>query len=233
MGQEKEISLGEIFAMLWHKAWLIILCVVIGAGVGFSVSRYLINPTYAAKISMYVNNNKDRVESSLNINDLNVSQKLVMTYIEILKSDKVLDKVIEKLNLPYKASTLRGMISAQSVNGTEIFEVKLTTEDPEEAALIANTIAEVAPAEIIRVVKAGDVQLIDEAVANPNPVAPNTMLNTLIAAMLGGILAVLMVFLVEMLDTRVKSVEDLQSTYDLPILGSIPDMLDMGKSRRK
>lgn len=221
-----EITLQEIVAILWRKAWLIVLCMIVGAGIGFGVSRYMIDPTYSSKMSMYVNNNKERVDTALNINDLNVSQKLVTTYIEILKSDKVLGKVVEQMNLPYTNEELRKMISASSVNGTEILEVKVTTKDPEEAAAIANTLSEVAPPEIIRVVQAGDVQLIDKAVPNETPVSPNTMLNTLIAAMLGTVLSILAILVLEMLDISVKSVEDLQKHYELPVLGNIPDILE-------
>lgn len=62
-------------------------------------------------------------------------------------------------------------------------------EYAQEAAGIANKLAEVAPPQIIRVVQAGDVQLIDEAVLSLESVAPNTKLNTLIGAMIGIVLA--------------------------------------------
>lgn len=61
----------------------------------------MIDSTYTSKVSMYVNNNKERVEPLININDINASQKLVATYIEILKSDVVLSKVINQLELSY------------------------------------------------------------------------------------------------------------------------------------
>lgn len=224
--QELEISLQEIALILWRKAWLIGICLVIGAVAGFGVSRFLITPTYSSRVSMYVNNNKDRTEGGLNINDINASQKLVTTYIEILKSDIVLNEIISQLGLDYSAGELKKMISASSLNNTEILEVKVTSHSAEEAAAIANKIAEVAPPQIIRVVQAGDVQLIDEAKANPNPVAPNTKRNIVIGGALGMIVAVGVVLLLALLDNRVKSGEDLTKKYNLPVLGTIPDILD-------
>ena len=224
--QELEISLQEIIMILWRKAWLIALCLVVGGGIGFGVSRYLIDPTYSSRVSMYVNNNKDRSDTALNINDINASQKLVATYIQILKSDVVLNEVIEQMGLEYTTDKLRGMISASAVNSTEILEVIVTSKDPEEAAAIANKLAEVAPPQIIRVVQAGDVQLIDEAVISLEPVAPNTKLNTLIGAMAGVVLAAGVILVLAMLDISVKSAEDLSKHYDLPVLGVIPDLLD-------
>ena len=112
MEKEMEISLLEIVTILWHKAWLIVLCILLGGALGFGVSRYMIDPTYTSRMSMYVNNNTDRIESQLNINDINASQKLVATYIEILKSDVVLSKVISQMALPYTNEELRDMIEA-------------------------------------------------------------------------------------------------------------------------
>ena len=109
--------------------------------------------------------------------------------------------------------------------------MKVTSKDPEEAAAIANTLAELAPPEIIRVVQAGGVQLIDEAIPNTDPVAPNTGLNTVIGALIGAVIACLGVLIAAMLDTRVKSEEDLQKQYDLPVLGVIPDILEAIKSQ--
>lgn len=226
-----EISLLEIVAILWHKAWIIILCILLGSTLGFGISRYIIDPTYTSRVSMYVNNNTDRIESQLNINDINASQKLVATYIEILRSDVVLSKVIDQLELSYTIQALRNMIAASALNNTEILQVKVTSTDPEEAADIANTLANLAPPEIIRVVQAGGVQLIDEAVPNLNPVAPNTGLNSVIGALLGGVMACLGVLITAMLDTRVKSEEDLRKQYQIPVLGVIPDIIEVMKNQ--
>lgn len=228
METENEISLQEIFTILLSKAWLIILSIIIGAGAAFCTSAFLIKPNYSSRISMYVNN-KNRLESDVNINDLNASQKLVSTYIEILKSDKVLHKVIEQMKLGYTEDDLRKMITASSVNGTEILEVQVTAKDPVLASNIANTLSKVAPPEIIRVVQAGDVQLIDEAKPEHQPVSPNIPLNTVIGALLGCVLSILFILVLQMLDISVKSVDDLKKHYDIPILGSIPDIIEAEK----
>lgn len=224
MEDNNEISLQEIFIILWDKVGIILLCTVIGGLLSFGISYYVIDPTYTSRISMYVNNNRNPETTVANINDINASQKLVSTYIEILKSENILSRVSGFIGGTYTAHELYEMMSANSVNGTEIFEVKITTKDPEEAAHIANTIAEIAPEEIIRVVKAGSVELIDKAVPAKEPTAPNVLLNTIIGLMLGGVLSVLGVLIFAMLDNRVKDEEDLKKHYDLPILGAIPDL---------
>lgn len=232
MEETNEISLQEIFMILWSKVLVIVLCTIVGGVAAFGMSAFVIDPTYTSRISMYVNNNANADSTVANINDINASQKLVSTYIEILKSDNVLQKVAEVTGLSYTPTEMRKMMSASSVNGTEIFEVKVTTKDPDEAAFIANTIAELAPEEIIRVVKAGSVELIDQAIPAKSPSSPNVILNTIIGLMLGGVLSVLGVLVAAMLDNRVKDEDDLKKHYDIPVLGAIPD-LEAAKHRIK
>lgn len=226
MEETNEISLQEIFMILWNKVWVIILCTLIGGVAAFGISAFVLDPTYTSRVSMYVNSNTERENTIANLNDINASQKLVSTYIEILKSDNVLSKVITETGFHYTPEQIRKMLTASAVNGTEIFEVKVTTKDADEAAVIANTIAAVAPEEIIRVVKAGSVELIDEAVPATSPSSPNVLLNTIIGLMLGGVLSVLGVLVAEMLDNRIKTEDDLKKGYDFPILGTIPDLED-------
>lgn len=226
MEETNEISLQEIFMILWNKVWVIILCTLIGGVAAFGISAFVLDPTYTSRVSMYVNSNTERENTIANLNDINASQKLVSTYIEILKSDNVLSKVITETGFTYTPEQIRKMLTASAVNGTEIFEVKITTEDANEAAVIANTIAAVAPEEIIRVVKAGSVELIDEAVPATSPSSPNVLLNTIIGLLLGGVLSVLGVLVAEMLDNRIKTEDDLKKGYDFPILGTIPDLED-------
>lgn len=232
MEETNEVSLQEIFMILWSKVLVIVLCTVIGAIVAFTVSKFVVEPTYTSRISMYVNNNANAESTVANINDINASQKLVSTYIEILKSDNVLSKVCEATQVAYTPAEVRKMMSASSINGTEIFEVKVTTKDAGEAALLANTIAELAPEEIIRVVKAGSVELIDQAIPATSPSSPNVILNTIIGLMLGGVLSVLGVLVTAMLDNRIKDEDDLKKHYDIPVLGAIPD-LEVAKHRIK
>ena len=228
MEETNEITLQEIFSILWKKVWWIILAVLVGGLVAFGLSAFVLKPTYTSRISMYVNSNTNTNQEIMvaNLNDINASQKLVGTYIEILKSDNVLSKVAEDIDFLYTPAQIRSMMTANSVNGTELLEVKVTTQNAEEAALIANTIAEVAPQEIIRVVKAGSVEIVDEAVPAQQPTSPNILLNTLIGIMLGGVVSVLGILIAAMLDNRICSEEDLKKNYDIPVLGTIPDLID-------
>lgn len=218
----EEIDLGLILLILRKKIVTIILCMVLTAGVVFGVSNYLITPLYSASTSLYVYNETSR--DSITSTDLNTSQELVQTYIVILTSNAVLTKVSAVLNNQYSVDELRNMITASAINNTEAFEITVENADPAMAQKVANTIATVAPAEIIRVVKAGSVEVIDYATLPIEQSSPNVFKNTAIGGLLGFIVCVIVLALTEMFDTVIRSEEDLIENFNIPILGVIPPL---------
>lgn len=221
-----DLNLRQIVTILWRKVWLLILIMILFGAAAFSYSYWLITPLYSATTAMYVYNQQNRANSSITSSDLTTSQKLVSTYIVVLKSNSVLDKVSRDLDNKYSAQQIRKMLSASSIDGTEAFEIKVTHRDPEVAQTIANTIAYAAPAEIIRVVKAGAVEVIDYAGLPETPSYPNIKLNTAIGAFAGLAVAILIVLLMAMADTKVHTEEDLTEVFEIPILGVIPKLVE-------
>ena len=101
---------------------------------------------------MYVNNTQDASKPISN-SELSAAQSLVDTYVVILNSRTTLDQVRAAARVTYTDRELQKMIQAQAVNSTEVFEVTVTSEDPQEAQKIANTIAQVLPSRISSVVE--------------------------------------------------------------------------------
>ncbi len=227
-----DINFRQIVIILWRKIWLIILIMILFGAAAFSYSYWLVTPLYSASASMYVYNQQNRTDSSITSSDLTTSQKLVSTYIVVLKSNSVLDKVSRELNYKYSAEQIRKMLSASSMDGTEAFEIKVINKDPEVARSIANTIAYTAPQEIIRVVKAGAVEVIDYASLPQKPTYPNIKLNTAIGAFAGLVAAILISLLIAMADTTVHTEEDLTEVFEIPVLGVIPKLVEGSKGVR-
>ena len=222
MIKDTELDLLHILQILWSKIILIMVLTASGGVIAWAITWFFISPQYTARVSMYVYNNQSRQEAT--INDINMSVKLVSTYIVILKSDTVLIEVASQSGLGYTMGQLKNMISASPVGGTEIFEVKVTSKNPEHARIIATTIAEIAPKEIMRVVKAGSVEIIDQAQQNPPKTTPNNTTNTLIGVFMGFVLAVMIIFIDRMLDKTVKNEKDLIDIFGYPVLGAVPSI---------
>lgn len=220
-----EIDLKQVMMIIWHRIGMILLSTVVFALGAFLISRFAMTPKYTASASMYVYSEGNRVvNGTITSSELSTSQQLVQTYIVILTSNSVLDQVSEKLDYAYTAEELRTMLTASAINNTETFRISVTNTDPVMAQKIANTLADVAPKEIIRVVRAGAVEVIDYATLPVKPTSPRTATNTAIGALLGMVLSMLFFIVSAMLDTAVRSEEDLTENFDIPVLGVIPSL---------
>ena len=219
----KEIDLLRLGKALLKKAWLIVLCAVIVGAAVFVYSKNFITPKYRTNISIYVNNTNTNQILGISSSDLATSQRLVATYIDVLKSDLVLDQVAQQLKLNIPASALRGMLLAESPEGTEVLTVYVTNMDRYLAAQIANAIADVAPSAIAEIVVGSSAKIIDRAKVPTAPYSPNNAKNAMVGVALGAAVAIAAVCLQVMLDVRVKDEEDLARICDAPVLGNIPD----------
>lgn len=228
-----ELDLRKLLEILLRRWWIICASLVVGTISAFLITYFLIDPIYSAKATLYVYNSENRLNTStITSSDISVSKTLVDTYIVILKSDVVLNEVAKESNLGYSANEIRNMISASSVNNTEVFQVTIENKDPIHAQIIANTLVDLAPPQIIRVVHGGSVEVIDNAILPTSPSSPNIMLNTVIGALFGLVLSVMGALLFEMLDTRIKTEGDLTELFTIPVIGVIPS-IDVKESGKK
>lgn len=220
--QEIEIDLKRLLPVLWSKAWIILLVSALLAALSYGCARFFVTPAYAASTRLYVNNNY--VDSpGFSSSQITAAQDLANTYMVIMESRSVLEKVREQTNLGYTYGQLKNMISAYSVDETEVFEVKVTCADYRHAAIIANEIAEVLPDKIATVVEGSSVRVVDYAVENPDPVSPNYRSFLLLGAFVGFALSVAAVTVLALWDTTIYSEEYLTQTYgNLPLLTVIP-----------
>ncbi len=227
--RQDEIDLLKLFGAYLHRWWLIVLCgILIAAGTWFFSTRF-ITPMYRAGVTVYVNNSSsgERVES-ITSGNLSVSQQLVATYVNIIKSDTVLEKVIGAAHLNCSAEQLRKMMSTEQLAKTEMFRVYILHPEPEQAAYIANAIAEEAPAAIEDIVEGSSTKIIDRAKVPQVKYSPNIMKNTAIGGVIGVVLALIYLTLAYLLDVRIKGEEDLAAIADYPVLGQIPEFSQLG-----
>lgn len=224
-----EINLMQLFRLLWQKAWLIILTAIAGGAIVFCITAFAITPKYEAQAMMYVNNSSFSVGStsfSISSAELSAAQNLVDTYIVILNSRTTLNEVIKKAEVDYNYTTLKSMLSAGAVNSTEVFSITVTSEDPQEAEKIANTIVDVLPDRISDVVDGSSVRVVDYAVVPSEKASPNITRNTMIGILAGAVVTCMVLFFMMISDTLIHNEDYLMETYDIPILAVVPDLSD-------
>ena len=228
-----EIDILQILAAIWHRAWIVVLAAIIGAGAGFSLAEFVVTPKYKSEALLYVNNTSISVGGtsfSISSGELTAAQKLVDTYIVILRSRSTLNDVIKKSGVDYTYEEMREMVAASAVNNTEIFSISVTSEDPEEAERIANVIAKILPEKIAEIVDGSSVRIVDYAIVPSSKDSPSTLRFTAIGLLLGVFAVCAIIVVRELTDTQIRSEDYLIQTYNLPVLAVIPDLFNTKKS---
>jgi capsular polysaccharide biosynthesis protein len=198
---------------------------ILAGVIGFSIAAFAIAPTYSSSVMLYVNNGMSVGDIfEMNNNLITGARNLVDTYIVMLQNRTTLNKVIEKADVNYDYDDLEDMIKAESVNGTEIIRITVTSTDPYEAAEIANAIAIVLPSRISEIIKGSSMEVVDSAAVNLKKVAPSVTAYTVVGMLVGAILSVLVLIVIDMRDDTIRSEEYILQNYDYPILAKIPDL---------
>ena len=223
---KEDIKLMDLVDMLMRRWWIMLVSMAIIAVVAFIFTEVFITPTYSSEGALYVNATPEQRDQTITQSTINASQSLVSTYAEILNRRTFLESVASDVGDKYSVKKLKSMITISSANDTEIMEITVLSDNPDDSYQIAHSILMRAPDELMRVVEAGSVKLLDDAKRNEIAVSPNLRQNTLIGALIGILLGALIIFLLEFVDTRIKYSEDIITKYDEPILGEIPSLLE-------
>jgi capsular exopolysaccharide synthesis family protein len=222
---EEEIDLRQLFQILRKRLKWIILITIVFLTVSALVSFFVLTPIYQSSTTLMVNKTFSESEmlNQIQISDINVNIRLAETYSEIIKSRRVVSKVIDDMGLDTTYEGLRNITNVSLVRDTEFINITVQHPDPEMAKAIANKLAAVFQEEVVEIMNVDNVKILDQAVTPTNPVKPNKKMNIAIAGVLGMMLSIGLVFLLEFLDRTIKSPEDIKRYLNLNIIGAIPD----------
>lgn len=220
------INLPKLIIYILKRIWLVIICAGIGFAAMYGYTAYYQKDTYTAYATMYVlNGNPNLVNYQYtNVNDLNSAVALLDTYMVVVRSSKVMNAVAERLAEKYPGISI-GYISSSlsmgSVADTGVLRVNCVTRDPQLSADICNAVVDVAPAEIIRVVSAGNIEVIDYAEVPLYPDGRSPLRKGISGGLAGGVLAAAVLVLLFLLNHRVGDAEELTDAYTPPVLSSV------------
>lgn len=220
---EETIDLREYFGIIKKRFWIIALITIVAMVVSGVISFFVLSPVYEAKSTLIVNTEKNEDTQMITGDQFSVSQKLAVTYGEIIKSRAVLESVISNLKLDSEYEDLVEKITVSPVKDTQIISISVQDTNPKKARDIANEIPKVFEKEAKRITKANDIQVIDKAILPENPIKPNKMMNVAIAAVLGMMIGLFVVFLIEYLDNKLKTPQDIEKHLGLSVIGVIPN----------
>ena len=187
------------------------------------VCTFALTPRYQASVNMIVNTRQDST-TTVSTDNITSAKNMIDTYAVIIKSNLVLNDVIQRMGLDMTYSQLADSITVGSVNSTQIMAITVTNENPGLAGKIAQTIAEVAPDVIVEKVEAGSCKAVSDVEIDTTPVYPQTKKTTLLCALAGMVAACALLVVNHLLHNYIVDDEDVQKKLDLPVLGFIPEV---------
>ena len=222
--QEKDFVQIDIMLLLrriWSQKLIIVLTTLVFTAGALMYSLFIATPKYNSTTRVYVVNQK-KDNQAITTQDVQLGTLLVKDYKEIILSNSVMSDVVAKNKLQITPGELAKKISVEAPKDTRIISITVTDKDPQKARDLANAVREVSADKIKEVTKIEDVTTLEQAEAALTPSSPNVFKNSVLAALLGLILAVGGVVLIELMDDRIKRPEDIEETMDLVLLGVIP-----------
>jgi capsular polysaccharide biosynthesis protein len=231
------MEIKKYIQLVLKRLWFIILVpVVVGAITGY-MNFFVLKPVYEAETTLLItglsSSGQEEDVSALRLEDIAAGQVLIYEYSAIISSNRVTDAVLQKLNDPdLTHDALRDMMSIRAVNDTRIIAITVTHNNAVKAAQIADVLAEEFSQIVVELYRIENVDIIDKAQVPTSPVGPAKVRNTVLAAFAAGMFAVGLVILLDFLNTKIKTSEDVETYLGLSVLGSIPvNVLDKERSK--
>lgn len=219
----EELDLKELFQIFWNKKIQIILLILIFMVIGIIYTLGFVTPKYSSSTTLVLasgNNNKQT--NTITTTDITLNSKLVSTYSELIKSKNVLRQVKSNLNINLDEEVLRNSIQVTSVKDTELIKITVTNEDATVSAKVANEIAKVFTGKVKEFYNIENIQVVDTAEIEKEPSNINHTKDVAIFSLVGLVVAVMYVLIANMLDTTIKTAEEVEKLFKVPVLVNIP-----------
>lgn len=221
----EELDLKELLQVFWEKKIEIILIIAIFATIGAAYSFIFVTPTYKATTTLLLatNSSAGTENTSITTTDMTLNSKLVSTYSELVKSsNKIIRNVISNLKLNISEDELRDSISVTAKTNTEVIEITVKNENPNLSAKIANEMAKVFIGDVKEYYGIENVRVVDEAEVPQKPANINPAKDIAKFIFIGIAVAIGYVIVVSMLDTTIKSEEDIEKATGCRVLVTMP-----------
>ncbi len=232
----EELDLKELLQIFWEKKTQIILIIAIFAVIGVIYSLAFVTPKYQSSTTLLLatNSSSNKTETeSITTTDVTLNSKLVSTYSKLVESSKIIRKVISNLSLNIDEDVLKKSISVTAVEDTEMIQISVKNTDPVLATKIANETAKVFIENVKEYYGIENVHVVDEAEIPQEPSNVNHTKDVIIFTFIGVVISVMYVLVSNMLDTTIKSEEDIEKISGLTVLSTMPLYEETNNRRKK
>ena len=220
----EEIDLKEFVMLFWDRKVSIILITIIFMLIGIIYSVGFVTPKYTSSTTLLLatSESSNSKTNTITTSDITLNSKLVSTYSELVKSKNVTRQVISNLGIDETEDELRNSITVSSVKDTELIKISVTDKNATNAYNIANEIAKVFTQKVSEIYNINNVQVLDQAEISSVPSNINHTKDVIMFTFVGLFVAIVFVLVANMLDTTIKSSEEVEKLCNVPVIASIP-----------
>lgn len=218
-----------------RKGWIVALIAIVGSAAAGYYSTHLIRPQYEASAKLIVHQSRPAAAQGAGIDVGMISSNilLIKTYKEIIRTPRIMDEVVRRHpELRASANELIAKVGVRSVNESQVMSVVVRDDSYERAAAIANAVSEVFRREIGPLMNVDNVSILN--LADPaerrSPVAPNPMLNVMVAFVLCAMAGIGLAFVLDQFDDKIRTEADVRERLGMPLLAEIPAGKPHGRS---
>lgn len=229
MGQK--IDLKDCFRIIKKKRKILLLIVGIIVICTAISNFFFIKPVYEAQTTIIINNLIGE-QAQLTKDDIDYNQLLGETYIPIVKSRRVAQSIKENLNLDIDYEEISESIDIEIISGP-VTSITVKSHDNKIAAKIANEVPIVFRNELSQIANVDGVEVIDRALTPVEPISPQKFRNILISIGFSLILGIFIVFLLDYLDNKIKTPEELEKVAETALLGVIANNINKDDSKNE
>ena len=234
--EETALTMSDLFGLLWHKLWIIILAAAIVGGAVFAYNYTTYTERYTSTAQIYVLNTEvmDGASASTTAYYFQLSLTILDDCKELLLSDTVMVRAADQLGLDVAPSVLRSMIKIQGEEESRILKLSATTGNPELSCDIANAVSEQGAKRIAEVMNVDQIKVYEQGTISRIPSNDVGWQMPALFGIAAGVIVYLICLAVMLLDDKVNDADDAEIYLGLTLLGNIPHASgEMSKKRSR
>ena len=220
------IDLVEVFQVIWHWLWLIVLVALACGTAAYAFSKFVLPEEFESTTKIYVldKSGAGGTNSQSTYSDLQVGMQLTKDYVELIKSRTVLEAVMKDnhLDQTYTYEQFAEMVNVQTPADTRIVTITVTNHDPALAQKLADDIRKRSGELIIKTMQIDAVNTYEKANYPDRKSAPSCGRWAVVAALIGALAVSAVVIARYLLDDTIKTSDDVEKYLGLSNLALIP-----------
>lgn len=227
----EEINLRDLLSYFKKRLILFIVVVLFVVSAGTIYSVFILKPEYKSQATVILSSDKSKntIQSEINAN-----KNLIDTYTEVVKSHRVLDRVKSEMQIEDTYEQLVKKVTVASLKDTEIISISVVDLNKNHSYSLANRIADTFTDEIGQIYNDKSVNVLDRAVESQKPYNVDIVKQEAIYAAAGIVLATAVIFLMFYFDRTIKTTEQIEQLFKLPIYGKVRKLeTEKQKQQRK